>query len=350
MDIKTLSEIKNNFIDELVRAERNEPSSLPYIRHKLQSDPLISDNQVFQVIVIGGTVFRSALCKKENKEIKVISKNRLAPPKFSTAEDFLSFVCEHIDSSVSTLALNLAYPLEPIFENSHLDGVLISGSKENEFSGLVGKKVGQSISERIENSSGRHITVSVANDTLCLLLSGLSQFKKEELFGGIIGTGVNLAIFNSAGEAVNLESANFNKFSLSAEAKYIDDISTHKGKAIFEKEVSGAYLYKHYNLRHPGQLISDTGVLAQLSQGTDSRAQEAQKLFDHSASLVACQIAGILEFKERDMVGIMEGSLFWKADNYKMLVETYVSMLTKYSVHFTKVDDDSIIGGAMLVG
>lgn len=350
MQIQKLQEISHNFTQELFYAEKYEQSSLLYLRHMLPDTQLVADGEVFQVMVIGGTIFRSALCKKENGVPHVLSKKKSQPPQFRTKEDFLSYVIEHIDQNVSLLALNFAYPLKPTFDNHHLDGTLLSGTKENEFIGSIGEKIGEQISHKVSEDSKRKITVTVANDAICLLLSGLSQFAKEEIFGGIVGTGVNFAYFNNSLEAINLESANFDQFPLSLEAQTIYGMSVQRGQALFEKEVAGAYLYQHYNLHHTDQLISDTGALAELSQGAGVQAQVAQKLFDHSASLVACQIAGILEFKKRDMVGVMEGSLFWKADNYKILVETYVSMLTKYSVQFTKLDDDSIIGGAMLVG
>lgn len=350
MSIQELLTISQTFTSEIIRAEKNEESSLPYIRHTLPDVPLVEDGEVFQVLVIGGTVFRSAICKKENGRISVISKTQSHPPQFKIKDDFLSFITGQVDKDIRVLALNFAYPLKPVFDANRLDGILLSGTKENEFTGLIGEKIGEEVAKAIKDVSGKTITVTIANDTICLLLSGLSQYKKEEIFGGIVGTGVNFAYFADTLEAVNLESANFNKFPLSAEATYIDSVSVHKGKALFEKEVSGAYLYKQYNLHHPDRLLSDTSALAALSKGVDEDARTAQKLLDRSASLVACQIAGILEFKKKNMVGVMEGSLFWKADNYKTLVETYLSLLSKYTVRFTKFDDDSIIGGAMLVG
>lgn len=354
MNVEKLIKIKNNFLSELIKADNNETSSIPYIRHSLNKKSLVSDNDIFQVMVIGGTVFRSALCKKQDGKVTIISKSKSNPPKFADKSDFLDFIYSKIHDSVEVLAINFAYPMEPIFENNHLDGKLISGSKENKFKDFVGSRVGQSITEMVSDRDKKKITVTVANDTLCLLLSGLNHFEKDQLFGGIVGTGINFSFFTSDDIAVNLESANFDKFELSDIAKKIDEISVQPGRALFEKEVAGAYLFQHLNLRYMNEqeykLLSDTSELAKLIEAGGEYSQEAQKLFEHSASMVACQIAGILEFKKKNMVGIMEGSLFWKADNYKTLVETYLAMLTEYRVTFTKVDDDSILGGAMLVG
>lgn len=354
MQIEELIKIKNNFLSELKKADTRKPSSIPYIRHSLSNISLVRDGEVFQVMVIGGTVFRNALCKKQNGKINVISKIKSKPAIFAEKKDFLDFIFNQVHESVEVVAVNFAYPMEPVFDDNILDGILISGSKENEFKEFVGRKVGQSISEMFLERNNRKITVTVANDTLCLLLSGLMHFEKDQLFGGIVGTGINFAFFSNENQAINLESANFDKFELSEMTRKIDEISVQPGRALFEKAVAGAYLFQHLNLKYKDdpnfKLLSDTSELAKLAKNGGEYAQEAQKLFDYSARLVACQIAGILEFKEKNMVGIMEGSLFWKAENYKTLIETYLSMLTDYKVTFTRVSDDSILGGAMLVG
>jgi hexokinase len=260
-----------------------------------------------------------------------------------------------VHTDVRQLALNFAYPLEPVFENGVLDGRLVSGSKENDFNGMINEKVGQLITDDLQEFRGQSLKVSCANDTVCLLLSGLTSYKEQELFGGIVGTGVNFAFFTGDRTLVNLESANFDKFSISEAAKHIDRDSIRSGQALFEKEVAGAYLYQHYNfiieqknLAFPR--LTRTADLGEVAKKDDVSGEIARNVLDHSASLVACQIAGIAEFKKRDIVGIMEGSLFWKGHNYKTLVETYLGLLTEYSVTFTRIDDDSILGAAYLLG
>lgn len=158
-----------------------------------------------------------------------------------------------------------------------------------------------------------------------------------------------MPFFRQPREIINLESSNFDKFPQSNTGQEIDRESVSPGKALFEKETSGAYLYKHYNILFASHTIQSTQQLNEIAQGTDQRAVIARDLFDHSASLIACQIAGILNFREQNMIGVMEGSLFWDADHYRTLVESYVSMLSKYHVDFVSIDEESIVGAAMLV-
>ncbi len=345
--------IKNNFIQELKLAEAGKETSLPFILHTLPEQSLVREGEEFQVIVVGGTVFRSVLCKKQKGDIVMRTVIKKTPPVFKTGKDFLSYVYEFVDPNIQVLSLNFAYPLKPVFEG-YLDGVLLSGSKENTFDGLIGKQVGQSVAEMVKGERNQEIIVTCANDTVCLLLAGLSKYSPEHIFGGIIGTGVNFAFFTGNRTLVNLESANFDKFPIAPYTQTIDEQSVKRG-ALFEKEVSGAYLYKHFNLRmkeiDPSfQSIESTMQLEEIAHENNEKAEVARALFDHSAKLVACQIAGILDFKQKNMVGVMEGSLFWKSTNYKSLIERYVQLLTSYSVNFIKVDDDSVLGATMLVG
>ena len=77
----------------------------------------------------------------------------------------------------------------------------------------------------------------------------------------------------------------------------------------------------------------------------------AQQLLERSASLVACQIAGIYQFKNQPkLTFVMEGSLFWKAWQYKAMVSDYLAKLDipTDSLHFTHVKNSSLIGSAQL--
>lgn len=349
-----LESIIHNFRSELERAEHGERSSLSFIASDLSARLKVQTGEVFQVIVIGGTVFRSALCECTETGIKIKQKTELPFTQLQNLDDFLAVFRDAVLPDIRVLALNFAYPLEPVIDNGVMDGILLRGSKEHQLSGVVGKKVGELITLMLKNERSQDVFVTVANDTVCLLLSGLSQFKHHELFGGIAGTGINFAFFQDSTHIITLESGNFDKFPTSLEARTIDRKSASPGEALFEKDTTGAYLYKHFNFKMQSldpsfRKLESTLELEQLSREQTMAGDIARNLLDHSAQLVACQIAGILEYKQRNMVGVMEGSLFWKAEHYTILVDTYVHMLSPFSVKFVKIDEDSIIGGAMLV-
>jgi len=344
--------ITKNFTKELIDASSGKKTSLFFIVHQLASTPLVSDKEKFQVLKIGGSILQNALVYQDGAKLVVKSMEEEHLPIFSTGKAFLAFIKAHLRKQVKVLAINFAYPLKPVFENDRLDGVLVTGSKEHAFSGLVGKQVGSTTEKFIKKKFNKQIVVTLANDTICLALSGLLKYPALSLAGGIVGTGMNFAFFLDEKRLVNLESGNFNKFTLSETVKTIDAKSLSPKAYLFEKEVTGAYLFQHYNLLTKGEhpaLVSTHGLdkVARVEVAGDK--QLARDLMKRSAELISCQIAGILNFTKREMKFVMEGSLFWHGYNYRKTVAETVKKLSKYPVKFIEIQDCGIIGAAKLV-
>jgi hexokinase len=357
MSLSLLKNIHTNFEQELQLANTNHKTSLPFILNTIPSTPLVKNGETFQVIAVGGSMYRNALVKKENTgdlTIEYEITDRL--PIFTLREDFLSFVDGQIESNTTMLALNFAYPLEPVFEKGKLDGKLIRGTKEHRFLGLVGQNVGEEIEKYILEKYKRHITVSVANDTVCLILSGLTKTKWDHLAAGIVGTGLNFALFLDKTTIVNLEAGSFNNFPQTDTGKIVDAASNMKGIGLFEKEVSGAYLYQHFNQlikekQVDHQPLKDTTELSYLAAKEIPGVSEvAAEQLERSAAFVATQIAGIAKFKKQPLTFIMQGSLFWKGYNYKEMVNKYVhELLPDFKINFINVDDSDVLGAAKLI-
>ncbi len=355
MDIPAYKKIAHDFLGEITDSKNGNKTSLPFIIHQIPQSPLVAVNDTFQVMVIGGTVCKSALVVKNQQGLTIRSQIEITQPVFNTEDDFLEFVAKYSDKSVTILAINFAYPLKPIFENGKLDGILLSGTKEHAFSGLHGKKVGETIEKYVQNKLRRSIRVTLVNDTITLLLSGLTKYPWNQLSAGIVGTGLNFAIFLNQHTLVNLESASFNKFTPNKSSLAIDKNSLNPNSALFEKESSGGYLYQHFNIRAKSEKdnfrnISSTEELGSMARSSNPAGQLARDVLEHSAALVACQIAGITQFYEKNMTFVMEGSLFWKGYQYKNTVEKYVKLLIpEYSVKFAKIHNSGILGAARLV-
>ena len=356
MNLAQLKIIKNNFVYELQDAYAGKKTSLPFIVHQLPSSSLVKDGEVFEVLVIGGSVWKKAFLKKTKNGIEFIKKQAEQPVNLKNQQDFLAFIENELPDEITTLALNFAIPMEPVFENGRLDGIVLSVPKEGKLQGLIGKKVGAEIEKYIFEKQKRRIKASVANDTLSLVLSGLTKYRWNQFVAGIVGTGVNFAFFLNEEKIANLESANFDKFTLTQEARIIDKESREPNIHLFEKETAGAYLYKHFNIvlkenRIDYPSIASTEELDSVSRKNLPQVSDiAKKLIKRSAQLVACQIAGITEFKQKDMVFNMEGSLFWKGNGYKEMVEKTVRQLVpEYNVTFVKIKDSGILGAAKLV-
>lgn len=347
---RELQSIQQNFLQELKDAHHGKITSFPFIKHRLSAKPIVKEGETFQVIVIGGSIFQKAFVQKQGEKIKIVEKAQKSQPPFKTKTDFDKFIEKEISPKISSVTLNFAYSLKPVFKKNRLDGILISGTKENIFENMVGKRVGEEIEKIIDKKRKQKINIAVANDTICLLLAGLTAHPWDELAAGVVGTGMNFALFLNGNLVVNLESANFDKFPQSKEAKLIDAQSTNRGRGAFEKEVSGAYLFKHFNLI-TGQTIQSTKELdkiASVSKSEDSKI--ARDLLKNSAQLVACQVGGIMEFERKSLTFVIEGSLFWKSRGYKQNVQkTLAQICPNYKAKFVKIPDSTILGAAKLI-
>jgi len=348
--------VADNFKKELELSKSGKKTSLPFIRHRISLKPIVGNGETFQVLVIGGTIFRKALIKKDGKTLTVIERDAKYQPPFKHRKDLELFIEREISDKVSKVALNFAYPLDPIFENGRLDGVLVTGTKGNVFDDLIGKKVGLEVEKYVYKKRHKKIKVAVANDTICLLMAGLGRSKWEELVGGVIGTGMNFAFFTEKETAVNLESANFDKFPKTHEARLIDEYSANPGKSLFEKEVAGAYLYKHFNLIRELKGLSHASI--QSTEDLDRIAQQnipgvssvAKDLLQNSAELVASQIAGIMLYKKKSLTFAIEGSLFWLSNGYRQHVKKTLTRISPdYKAKFIKIPDSTILGAAKLI-
>jgi len=355
MDLSELKTIQQNFIFELKHAQSGDSSSISWLVHKIPEVSLVKEGEVFQVVVIGGTVCRKGLVKKTDGTVEILENEKRDQPVFSSKEVLLEFIAKELLPHVEVLAINFAYPMDPVFGNGKLDGKLIAGSKEHEFKGLVGNTVGNEVEKYVSQKWGRKIRVSIANDTICLLLSGLTLHPAKNLACGIVGTGMNAALFLDNTTLINLETANFDKFPQSKEGKTIDQESALKGNALFEKETTGAYLYQHFNMilkkkKIDHSFVESTYEVKKIAlDKNDPLSSLARELIEKSAAYIACMISAITEFKARDMIFVMDGSFFWEADIYKNFVEEYVKKLTHFSVSFVQIEDTTLYGAAKLV-
>jgi hexokinase len=356
MDFAVLQETTKNFTKELSDAQKGKKTSLPFIRHQFSLTPNAKKDEVFQVLRIGGSIYQSALVQKINGKIAILESRQKPLPVFTTKEVFLSFIDMVLAPDVTHLALNFAYPMEPVNRSGYLDGKLIMGTKEHSFQGLTGSLVGETIEQHIRDTHKRTVRVALANDTVCLLLSGLNQFRWQGLVAGIIGTGLNFAIFLDEGTIVNLESANFDKFPQSAEGKLIDKDSARPGSALIEKEIAGGYLYQHFNLRllkeglHFPEVTSTKEMDAVAFNDIPMVSLLAREVSEHSSSLVSCQIAGIADFLKQNCTVVIEGSLFWKGWRYKENVSVTVRQLVpEYQISFVFVEESGVLGAAKLL-
>ncbi len=359
---EALHNVHQNFVAELQAAytahtTRSEnKTSLPFYVHnfRLPSAPLTAEGELFEVLMLGGTDGIKALCKRTANGIEIVDKQGPAAlPKVETMEQFATLMEASIEPGVSTIAINLANTLETTSNGRRLDGVITGydDTRAIAVQELVGKAMGAEIEKHFLEKRNTPLTVSVAGDGLCQLLAARTQFSGDNHAFGVIGTGYNMGFLLDPHTFVDLDAASFDKFPMNALTQQLAEQSGWP----FGKAVNGTHLYKHFNNALAARRISfpavaSTRELSAVSErGASQVATLARNVIDHAAQLVACQAAGVADFKGQDMVFVMDGSVFWKADHFKTTVEKTVGQLTDKRVHFLQIPDCGIIGAAQLI-
>lgn len=357
-DIERLKEFKASFIAELTAALKGQENSIAAIPNYLPPTSLVKPGDTFQVLVIGGSVLRNALMESDFPVPSVISSTETSLPTLETKEQLFDILLLELHPDAEILALNFAYPFAANIRENRLDGTVVRGTKSHQLKGLIGKTLGQELEAYIKEKTKRQITVTAANDALCLLLSAIHRNTDDNLIGGIIGTGTNYAIIQD-NQVYNLESGNFDKFSMTRTGQIIDEKSNNQGQQHFEKEVSGGYLYQHYNTfveihNLPIKTLKSTVQLSYLAESPHATHEQeiARRLLERSARLTGAKIAALLEFKSKDFTSIiMEGSLFWEGWNYVKTVEDTIEKLGHdlNTFEWIHIPDSSVIGAGNLV-
>ena len=339
-----LMQIRDNFIIELEAANRGKKTSFAYSIHTINLNNTIKPDA--QVIVVGGSNFHSCLITNEKLDLETYETDEL--PDMTKMEILLLFIEKYLNKETKHVVLNFAFPMEPVIRDGRLDGNLIKGTKGHSLVDCVGKNVGQLIEEKLI-SKGIDVSITVANDTVCLILSGLDYDERSNLAGGIVGTGCNFGFFRDNGSIVNIESGNFSNFTLSKTAMTIDQNSDNPGEQLYEKEIAGAYLYEHYNLLMGEDLLSDTAEVSKLAEDGDKVARD---IIHRSACLVAAKMAAIYNYRKKSrLTFVIEGSLFWKGWNYNELVREGCSILgvKESSIKIYEVEHSSLKGAVHLL-
>lgn len=343
-------QIKQNFYQELHLASIEKLSSLSFIKHHLAAKPVVTEGMI-QGIVIGGTNYLLAteiLNKNGTKKIMLRKSGKL--PDLKSRKVLADFFKKHINRKASAIGINFGFPLKPVPGSyGELDGILLYGTKEHTFSGLQ-----EPIGKLVKSLTNNTVKVSVANDTVCLSLSG----DGSENGSFVAGTGFNicLAIRNKTTKTlVNLEGGNFNKFIPSSILHKIDADSEKPGEQLFEKAISGKYLALYFNEKIKERNLSvpplsTSQELSELShENNPGIARDlARAIISRSAFLVGAALAGVYEFYNhpQKMTLIGEGSLLWNGWHYheniqKQLVNLGIPQTAVTIIH---IKDSSITG------
>ena len=78
--VSVLKSIQLNFCKELEEAKAGKKTSLPFIFHALSDCPVATENEIFQVMVIGGSVYKQAMAVARNGAVQFSERKKEVLP------------------------------------------------------------------------------------------------------------------------------------------------------------------------------------------------------------------------------------------------------------------------------
>ncbi|OQA02748.1 MAG: Hexokinase [Planctomycetes bacterium ADurb.Bin401] len=250
------------FVEEMQRGLEGQKSSLDMIPTFIEVKNNIPVNKPVIVIDAGGTNFRCATVRFNEKKEPVIEnlKKHIMPgvEKEVTKEEFFDVIAYYIRDIINVSAkigFCFSYPTE-ILPNK--DGKLLRFAKEIKIKQVLGQTIGQNLNfglQRIGLPPDKQPVI--LNDTVASLLSGINH--KNRVFSGyigfILGTGTNCCYIErnsnikkrtdldlSLSQIINCESGGFGKFEAGEIDIAFDKSTNNPGVHVFEKYISGAYI------------------------------------------------------------------------------------------------------------
>lgn len=217
------------------------------------------NNKRVIVLDAGGTNFRSYLIEIKDNAVKILQSKKGSLPATETSltkDEFFEAIADRIEY-LRDLAENInfcfAYSVQMTGEK---DAIVLRMSKQIQVSGILGSKVGASLFEVLKKRGWKNLKkVSVINDTVAALLSGLLLKKHFSSYIGIIlGTGFNIAYIESnhikkltkeqqlKDQIIVCETAKTNRVVASDFDIELQDTTIDKNTCKLEKMCSGAYI------------------------------------------------------------------------------------------------------------
>jgi len=249
-----------DFLDEMRTGLNGKDSSLPMLPAYIGIDkPLPSDKPVI-VLDAGGTNLRACLVTFSNQgeiSIEHLSKREMPGTQKTLSEaQFYDVFCDFLEPLIQlsdNIGFCFSYPVEITPEK---DGKLLHWTKEIKVPDVVGKYIGQGLSNSLTEKGHSNKKIVILNDTVATLLAGMAKGKLHQYdayIGFILGTGTNTAYLennNNIGkieltegvQAINVESGGFKKSPGSILDKQFDASTNNPSQHIFEKMISGCYL------------------------------------------------------------------------------------------------------------
>lgn len=250
------------FLEEMEKGLAGQKNSLEMIPTYMETEKPVPKNQSVIAIDAGGTNFRIAVVRFNDKQEAVIEKPKLYQmpgiKQQVTKNEFFAVMAEYVKDFVGAgknIGFCFSYPTE-IFPNK--DGKLIRFSKEIKAREVEGQMIGENLNGTLAAMgcrSDNHIVL--LNDTVAALLAGRAGFPDrafDSYVGFILGTGTNCCYVEqnknikktkgldpTKSQIINTESGGFAKGPRGKIDLQLDQSTINPGEGVFEKMISGAY-------------------------------------------------------------------------------------------------------------
>jgi Hexokinase len=256
-------EIIEAFLKEMEKGLAGNDGSLAMIPSYIPVPQKAPKNEKIIVLDAGGTNFRTALIEfdQDSKpDITYFTNNQMpGSRKELNKREFFDQIADNVRPILkesNRLGFCFSYPT---LVDQHRDGKLLYWTKEIKAPEVIGEKIIANLSRTLRRRGlPSPEKMLILNDTVASLLAGVTatRFSPEyNYIGFILGTGTNTSYIESnknilkekglpagGSQAINIESANFNKFDRGDIDQAFDDTTANPGKHIIEKMISGAYL------------------------------------------------------------------------------------------------------------
>lgn len=251
----------DEFVAEMKRGLRGEPSSLMMLPTYIRADGKIPAGKEIVVMDAGGTNLRVATVTFDAKGPRVGYFDKSPMPgttgKLSRDAFFGAFADKlmPVIHKSDTIGFCFSYPTEA---QPDRDGRLIHFNKGVQADGVEGTLIGAGLNEALGRRGIPKKHIVLLNDTVATMLGGIAVTQGQVYdihIGYILGTGTNTCypercsnIMKSPAVAamdgsmvVNMESGGFNRVAQGVFDKARDAATIDPGRHIAEKMVSGAY-------------------------------------------------------------------------------------------------------------
>jgi hexokinase len=398
-----------SFLEEMEKGLSGRKSCLAMIPSYLSLPEKAPINESIIVLDAGGTNFRTALIRFDEKSTPHIDyfTNNAMPgtERELTNEEFFNAIADYIQpvlSKSNRIGFCFSYPAAI---DRARDGTLLYWTKEIKAPGVVGKKIAASLIATLgRRKLPAPASVLILNDTVASLLAGVSATKFSPLYryvGFILGTGTNTAYIESnerilkekrlektGSQAINIEAANFNKIERGDIDIAFDRKTNSPGKHVLEKMISGGYIgpfcHAALNAAASEKVLSpaagrlflehspfETKDLDAILEGSfvskgafTSLAKEdalavrtiVTEIVERAAVLTAANLAaGVIKAADAGKIGkkvciSADGSVYYKLYSFRQRAEKILSkVLEPYGIVYeiVKVADAPIIGTAV---